>query len=127
MLGTGELTLVRQNTLAANCTIILGSSDETSTAYESAVRRWFSAAFAEESATKDPLAIAMHHGPGVYALLLGSGVSRAASIPTGWEVVGDMIRKVAQVRGQKDAQPTIVIRQEATSDTRARSMAVPPF
>lgn len=32
---------------------------------------------------------------GVYALLIGSGVSRAASIPTGWEVTLDLIRKIA--------------------------------
>jgi len=41
------------------------------------------------------LAFALRGSPGVYALLLGSGVSRSAGIPTGWEVVLDLIRRVA--------------------------------
>lgn len=41
------------------------------------------------------LAIALASGPGRYALLLGSGVSRSAGIPTGWEVTLDLIEKVA--------------------------------
>ena len=44
------------------------------------------------------LAMSMHANPGVYALLIGSGVSRAASIPTGWEIVLDLIRKVAVMK-----------------------------
>ena len=47
----------------------------------------------------ESLAISMHEQPGVYALLLGSGVSRGAGIPTGWEVLGDLIRKLIQLRG----------------------------
>ena len=41
------------------------------------------------------LAFAIQTHPGVYALLLGSGVSRAAGIPTGWEIVLDLIGKLA--------------------------------
>ena len=41
------------------------------------------------------LAIAMQSDPGVYALLVGSGLSKSAGIPTGWEVVLDLIRKLA--------------------------------
>jgi NAD-dependent SIR2 family protein deacetylase len=41
------------------------------------------------------LALSMHENPGVYAILIGSGVSRAAGIPTGWEIVQDLIGKVA--------------------------------
>lgn len=41
------------------------------------------------------LAFSVYSGKGVYALLLGSGVSRAAEIPTGWEVTLDLIRKIA--------------------------------
>ncbi|HEY9507330.1 MAG TPA: hypothetical protein VIQ27_15265 [Gemmatimonadales bacterium] len=41
------------------------------------------------------LAFAMHETKGGYALLIGSGISRAASIPTGWEVVLDLINRVA--------------------------------
>jgi len=44
------------------------------------------------------LATSMHAEPGVYALLLGSGVSSAAGIPTGWQIVTDLVRKVATVK-----------------------------
>lgn len=50
------------------------------------------------------LAMAMHANPGVYALLLGSGLSRSANIPTGWEIVEDMIRRVATTNGE-DCEP----------------------
>ena len=38
---------------------------------------------------------AVHNAKGVYALLLGSGISRAANVPTGWEVTLDLIRRIA--------------------------------
>jgi hypothetical protein len=41
------------------------------------------------------LAITLQENPGVYALLIGSGVSRAAGIPTGWEITLDLARKIA--------------------------------
>jgi SIR2-like domain len=41
------------------------------------------------------LAFAVSNSPGIYALLLGSGISRAAAIPTGWEVLVDLTRKLA--------------------------------
>jgi hypothetical protein len=47
------------------------------------------------------LAFSVQANKGVYALLLGSGISRAAGIPTGWEVVEDLIKKVAHAKGQK--------------------------
>lgn len=50
------------------------------------------------------LAFTMHANKGAYALLLGSGVSRAASIPTGWEVTMDLVRQVAQLQGE-DCEP----------------------
>ena len=37
------------------------------------------------------LALSLASNPGAYVLLLGSGVSRAAGIPTGWEVVEALI------------------------------------
>jgi hypothetical protein len=40
------------------------------------------------------LAFSVFENKGVYALLLGSGVSRAAQIPTGWEIILDLIRRV---------------------------------
>lgn len=40
------------------------------------------------------LAFSLYENKGVYALLLGSGVSRASQIPTGWEIILDLARKV---------------------------------
>lgn len=45
------------------------------------------------------LAFSLRANPGVYAVLLGSGASRSAGIPTGWEVVLDLIRRVAAAQG----------------------------
>jgi hypothetical protein len=54
------------------------------------------------------LALAIESGKGVYALLLGSGVSRASAIPTGWEVVLDLIRKLARLKGEScDPDPEV--------------------
>ena len=47
------------------------------------------------------LAFSVHGNPGVYALLLGSGVSRSAGVPTGWEVVQDLIKRLASIQGQE--------------------------
>ena len=46
------------------------------------------------------LAFSMQANPGVYAVLVGSGVSRAAKIPTGWEITLDLIRKLAVLHGE---------------------------
>lgn len=48
------------------------------------------------------LSFAIYENPGVYALLIGSGVSRAAHIPTGWEITLDLIRRIAQLHGNQD-------------------------
>ncbi len=45
------------------------------------------------------LAFALHNAKSAYALLLGSGVSRAAGIPTGWEIVIDLTRGLAAAEG----------------------------
>ncbi|MDN7858330.1 SIR2 family protein [Burkholderia cepacia] len=45
------------------------------------------------------LAFEMQSGKGMFALLLGSGVSRSAKIPTGWDITLDLIRKVAAAHG----------------------------
>ena len=50
------------------------------------------------------LAFGVSSSPGVYALLLGSGISRSAGIPTGWEVVLDLVRKLAAAEGA-DPEP----------------------
>lgn len=47
-------------------------------------------------AVLDPmLATSVHASPDVYVLLLGSGVSTGTSVLTGWQVVSDLVRKVA--------------------------------
>ena len=48
------------------------------------------------------LAFSIFENKGVYALLLGSGVSRAARIPTGWEVTLDLIKRIAALEGVVD-------------------------
>lgn len=47
------------------------------------------------------LAVALYHAKGAYALLLGSGVSRSANIPTGWEIVVDLIHQLAALHGEE--------------------------
>ena len=50
------------------------------------------------------LSFSIYENRGVYALLIGSGVSRAAGIPTGWEITIDLIRRIALAQGE-DEQP----------------------
>lgn len=52
--------------------------------------------------TQTTLAFSVFENPGVYALLIGSGVSRAAQIPTGWEVTLDLVRRVAALQGVEE-------------------------
>lgn len=47
------------------------------------------------------LAFSIKANPGVFAVLLGSGVSRSARIPTGWEITLDLVRKLASVEGKQ--------------------------
>jgi hypothetical protein len=52
--------------------------------------------------TIDPLtqlSFAVYENKGVFAVLLGSGISRPAAIPTGWEITLDLIRRVAEAQG----------------------------
>jgi SIR2-like domain len=50
----------------------------------------------------EALTLSLHHSPGVYALLVGSGLSRAAGIPTGWEITLSLIRELGALDGIKD-------------------------
>ena len=43
------------------------------------------------------LAFSIQSNPRVYAVLIGSGISQAAGIRTGWNVTLDLIRKLASV------------------------------
>lgn len=45
------------------------------------------------------IASALQASPGAYALLLGAGTSRAAGVPTGWDVAVDLIRRRAAAEG----------------------------
>ena len=49
------------------------------------------------------LALAMQSSPGLFALLVGSGISNTAGIPTGWAVVSDLAGRVAVADG--DTEP----------------------
>jgi hypothetical protein len=44
------------------------------------------------------LAFALFENKGVFAVLLGSGLSRVAEIPTGWEITLDLISHNAILR-----------------------------
>ena len=50
----------------------------------------------------ESLAVSIQSQPGVYALLLGSGVSSGAGIMTGWQVTLDLVLKLAALH-QEDA------------------------
>jgi hypothetical protein len=52
--------------------------------------------------TLTQIAFSVYENKGVFALLLGSGLSRAAEIPTGWEITLDLIRRVAAAQGIED-------------------------
>lgn len=45
------------------------------------------------------LAISMTANPGVYAVLLGSGVSKSAGVPTGWDIVSDLCSRLTVISG----------------------------
>lgn len=49
------------------------------------------------------LALTMASGPGQYALLIGSGISTAAGIPSGWAVTLDLVKQVSVAA---DGEPT---------------------
>ncbi|HWU99260.1 MAG TPA: SIR2 family protein, partial [Oxalicibacterium sp.] len=63
------------------------------------------------------MSFAVQSNPGVYALLLGSGISRAAGIPTGWEVVLDLVRKLAAAQ-DADCEPDPALWYEQTYGTQ---------
>lgn len=48
------------------------------------------------------LAFSVHENQGVFAILLGSGLSRSAEIPTGWEITLDLVRRVATAQGVEE-------------------------
>ncbi|TWT75514.1 hypothetical protein Pla123a_30230 [Posidoniimonas polymericola] len=47
------------------------------------------------------LSLSLAEHPGQFAVLLGSGASRSAGIPTGWEVILELTRRVAIASGEE--------------------------
>ncbi len=65
------------------------------------------------------LAFSVQGNPKVYAVLLGSGVSRGANIPTGWEITLDLIRKIAALYQEScDPDPTAWYRERFGTEPR---------
>lgn len=48
------------------------------------------------------LAFSIYSNKGTYALLLGAGISRSSGIPSGWDIVIDLLKKLAALNGEKD-------------------------
>jgi hypothetical protein len=69
---------------------------------------------------RDALATSMFAAPGVYAFLVGSGMSTEAGVLTGQRIIDDLIRKVAQNRGIGDVEDDPVAWWEKTSGETAR-------
>lgn len=67
----------------------------------------------------DPLtqiAFSLYENKGVFALLLGSGLSRAAEIPTGWEITLDLVRRIALAQGVEEQSDWAAWYREKTGD-----------
>ena len=65
----------------------------------------------------DSLAFSIQAYRGVYALLIGSGVSKAAQIPTGWDIKCDLIRKLAAASGESaEPDPELWYRENYDED-----------
>ena len=62
------------------------------------------------------LAVSMDSNKGVYALLLGSGVSRAASIPTGYEVIVELITRLAKLSNADCVSPLLWFKETYKSE-----------
>jgi hypothetical protein len=50
------------------------------------------------------LAFSVYENKGVFAILLGSGLSRSADIPAGWEITLDLVCRVATAQGVEEQQ-----------------------
>lgn len=92
------------------------------------------------AAMSDPtaqIAFSMFENKGVYAVLLGSGVSRSAGIPTGWEITMELVKRwgiasgageqedwLAWYVGQTGEQPnySTLLERLATTQTERRAI-----
>lgn len=87
------------------------------------------------------LAFSMFENPGVYAVLLGSGVSRSAGIPTGWEITLELVKRAGIAAGagnqkdwhqwyvgQRDQQPNYsTLLEELASTPKERQAIIEGF
>lgn len=52
------------------------------------------------------LAFSIYSNKGIYALILGSGISRSSGIPTSWNIVVNLIMELAEmIDGKKPVNP----------------------
>ncbi|MCU4835385.1 SIR2 family protein [Bacillus cereus] len=51
------------------------------------------------------LSFSMEANKGVYALLLGSGISYSADIPTGWGILKELCRRIMELKGETHEDP----------------------
>lgn len=51
------------------------------------------------------LSFSMEANKGVYALLLGSGISFSANIPTGWGILKELCRRIMELNGERNEDP----------------------
>lgn len=63
-----------------------------------------------------PLAFSVFEAKGVYALLLGSGLSRSAEVPTGWEITLDLVRRIALSQGAEEQADWAVWYRDQTGE-----------
>ena len=88
------------------------------------------------------LAFAMQRDTGVYAVLLGSGVSRGTGVPTGWEITLDLVRQLAASQSEdpgsdpaawykakygREAGYSELLAQLGLQQAERRKMLVPSF
>lgn len=52
--------------------------------------------------TLTTLAFSLYSNKGTYALLLGAGISHSSGIPSGWDIVLDLLKKLAIQNGEKE-------------------------
>jgi len=60
------------------------------------------------------ISFSIYENRGVYAFVVGSGLSRAAQIPTGWEITLDLIRRVAMAQGEEEQANWVTWYREKT-------------
>ena len=69
-----------------------------------------------------PVALALHNSPRRYALLVGSGISQAAGIPTAGDITDNLIRQIAgkEIKSGQNPQDWYKETHEGKSPTFSR-------